>query len=32
MAKGGHDSRQVVGVFSTHVLLDDIQPSANAVT
>src|SRR5262245_32210585 len=31
-AKGGHDSWQVVGVFSTHVLLDDLQPSADAVT
>ena len=32
LAKGGHDSWQVVGVFSTHVLLDDLQPSADAVT
>ena len=31
-AKGGHDSWQVVGVFSPHVLFGDLQPSANAVT
>jgi hypothetical protein len=31
-AKGGHDSGQVVGVFSTHVLFDDLQPSTDAVT
>jgi hypothetical protein len=32
LAKDGHDSWQVVGVFSTHVLLDGPQPSADTVT
>jgi hypothetical protein len=32
VTKSGHDPRQIVGVFSIHVLLHDLQPSADAVT
>src|SRR5262245_55534451 len=31
LAKGGHDSGQVVGVFSTYMFLHDLQPSTDTV-